>query len=306
MKAVITGISGFVGRHLAEHLRSGGDDVLGTALHAAEADVGSPTVVWDVSDRLPDEARRRIAEFAPDVIYHLAAISIPRDCGDAAPTPKAEQINVAGVGRVVELVQSLPRPPRLIFTSSSHVYAAADPANPLVAESHPIAPRNAYGRTKWAAEQLCREAHRQGRLDVVIVRSFAQSGPGMDRRLMLAEWAAQLVRGGDAPIEVVSQDVTIDFLDVRDGVRAFRLLAERGTAGEAYNVGAGKPRTTGDVLRLMLEQAGDHRPVRELRPGKRSDPVADVAKLQAATGWTPQVPIEQTVADVLADWRRRL
>jgi GDP-4-dehydro-6-deoxy-D-mannose reductase len=122
---------------------------------------------------------------------------------------------------------------------------------------------------------------------------------------MLAEWAAQLVRGGDAPIEVISQDVTINFLDVRDAVRAFRLLAERGTAGETYNVGSGTPRTTGEILRRMLEQTGDRRAVRELRPGKRSDPVADITKLKAATGWSPQIPIEQTIADVLADWRRR-
>jgi GDP-4-dehydro-6-deoxy-D-mannose reductase len=305
MKAVVTGISGFVGKHLAAHLQAAGDEVLGTVLHRPAAESVPPVVAWNVADPAPDDVRRRVAEFAPDVIYHLAAVSIPRDCGDAEPTAEAERTNVGGVGRVLELARSLVRRPRVVFTSSSHVYAEVDLATPLIAETHSLAPRNAYGRTKLAAERLCREAQAAGDLDIVIVRSFTQSGPGMDARLMLAEWAAQFVRGGEAPIEVVSLDVTIDFLDVRDSVRALPLLAERGAAGEAYNVGSGTPRTTGEILRLMREQAGDGRPVRELRPGRRSDPIADIGKLQAATGWSPQIPVERTIADVLEDWRRR-
>jgi GDP-4-dehydro-6-deoxy-D-mannose reductase len=123
---------------------------------------------------------------------------------------------------------------------------------------------------------------------------------------MLAEWTVQLLRGGDQPVDVASLDVTTDVLDVRDGVRALRLLAQRGAGGETYNLGSGVSRTTGDVFRLLRKHFDEAREVRQLRPGRRYDPIADVAKLRAAVGWSPQIPLEQTVADVVSDWRRRL
>lgn len=305
MRALITGISGFVGSHLAEHLRACGDAVLGT-ITSSPSTADAPTVAWNIAEEPNAATRRQIESFAPDVIFHLAALSILRDCGDAEPTPQAIAVNVDGVRHVLDLAGSLPRRPRIVFTSSSHVYRPVDPANPQVAESSPVEPRSAYGKTKWAAEQLCREAVCDSGLDVVVVRSFAQSGPGMDSRLMLAEWAAQFARGGEQPIDVASLDVTIDFLDVRDAVRALRLLAMQGVAGETYNLGSGVPRTTGEIFALLRRAAGVDRGVRELRPGRRSDPIADVARLQSLTGWRPEIAPEQTVADVLEDWRRRI
>lgn len=310
MRAFITGITGFVGTHLAEHLQAVGDEVLGTSRSGqarGRTSVGftAPILTWDVGDRPDESLRRTVAEFDPDVVYHLAALSIPRDCGADEPTPPAVRTNVEGVRRVLELAEALPRRPRFVYTSSSRVYAPVDPAAPIVAETHPLAPPTAYGKTKLAGERLCREARRRSGLDVVVARPFSQSGPRMDERLMLAEWAAQFLRGGREPIVVASLDVTIDFLDVRDGVRALRLLAERGAAGETYNVGSATPRTTREIYQLLCGRFDEVREVREFSPGRRTDPIADVTKLRAATGWTPQIPPEQTVADVVADLRRR-
>lgn len=302
MRAFITGITGFVGRHLRDHLNAEGDDVLGSSRKLDSAAVG--LVEWDVSAPLPDAARREVAAFAPDVIFHLAAISIPRECGESEPTALAQRVNVDGVRNVLDAAAGLPHPPRIVFMSSSHVYAAVAPSAPPVAETHPIEPRTAYGKTKWAAEELCRQA--SARLsEIVVVRSFTMSGPGQDGRLMLAEWADQFVAGGTEPIRVVSLESTIDFLDVRDGVRALRAIALRGATGDVYNLGSGVPRLSGEIFRLMQEQTGDHRPVIESRPGRRSDPIADVTRLRDAVGWSAQIAPARTVADVLEDRRKR-
>jgi len=310
MKAVVTGISGFVGSHLAEHLQAAGDAVLGivrppapvgnTAVHdAADGRLG-----WDVGDAAPTTTLEQIALFKPDVIYHLAAMSIPRLCGETQPTPAAIRANVDGVRNVLELAATLPRSPRVVFTSSSRVYAPVDCGDPFVAESSRLDPQTGYGRTKLVAEQLCRDAAVRHGLDVVVVRSFTQSGPRMDSRLMLAEWARQFLSPDAMQIEVASLDATIDFLDVRDGVRALRLLAEHGVAGETYNVGSGVPRTTREVFDMLRAAFDDRRPVRELRPGRRCDPIADVTKLQSAAAWSPYIAAAQTVADVVAELRR--
>lgn len=312
MRAFITGMTGFVGRHLCDHLLAEGDEVLGshrgrtTQTDALASSDDSSTLTWDVALGPPsDEVRRRIEAFAPNVLYHLAAVSVPRDCGIDEPTPAAVQTNVEGVRHVLEFARSLTHRPRVVFLSSSHVYAPAAPDQRLIPESHPTVPRNAYGRTKLAAEEVCREFQARDGLDVVIVRSFTQSGPGQDVRLMLAEWAEQFVRGDAAKIEVVSLDVSIDFLDVRDAVRALRAISLHGARGGVYNLGSGISRTTGEVFELLRRQADDRRPVHELRPGRRSDPIADVKLLQALTGWSPRIPPAQTVADVLEDRRKR-
>ena len=312
MRAFITGASGFVGRHLQGHLQAEGDAVLGSAQKLEPNDDAASIVEWDLNGSPSAACQSRVEEFAPDVLFHLAAISIPRDCGDVEPTSAAQRVNVDAVGRIIDFAASLPRPPRIVFMSSSHVYAAVAIDAPVVAETYPIGPRSAYGKTKWAAEELCRRAatdlHAAGKSapEIVIIRSFTMSGPGQDGRLMLAEWADQFVAGGTEPIRVVSLDAVIDFLNVRDGVRALRAIALRGAAGSVYNLGSGVPRTSGEILRLMQEQTGDRRPVIELRPGRRSDPIADVTRLRTAADWSPQIPPEQTVADVLADRRNRI
>ena len=320
MRAVVTGITGFVGSHLAEHLRAAGDECLGIVRASpGVADARAPRgelpaavraarlVPWDLSSAdVDEELLRRLDDFAPEVVFHLAALSIPADCGTDAPTPAAAATNVDGTARVLRLARSLRRRPRVVFASSSHVYGAVSPQAPVVDEDTPCAPRSAYGRTKLAAEQVVSEAAAGDGSDVVIVRSFIQAGSRQDSRLMLPQWAAQFVRGGLGPIDVVSLDVAIDLLDVRDAVRALRLVALHGRSGGTYNLGSGVARTTGEVFDRLRRAADSTREARPLRPGARCEPIADVRRLQAATGWRPEIPLERTVADVLDDWRARL
>ncbi len=314
-RALITGIPGFAGSFLAEHLLGCGDAVLGCSPDGAW-EKNSPAalqqqvelVAWNLGteEGIPARARRHIERFAPDWIFHLAAISVPEDCGSDRPTPEAAAVNVDGTRRVAELAASLQGRPRLVFTSSSHVYAPVDPASPRVDEDAPLGPKRAYGRTKLAAEREVGRAIEQHGCDAVIARSFQHTGPRQNTRMMLSQWAEQFARGGDRPVEVHTRDAQIDFTDVRDVVRAYRLLAEHGRCGAVYNVGSGISRRTGDILDLLREMADPSRPVVEVRPGFKQDPIADASRLARATGWRAEIPLEKTVADTLCWWRKQV
>jgi len=314
MKALITGITGFVGGHLARHLLDAGDEVLGVSQNGvwpAGFDLPVPLVRCDLADDLEPAFAASVEAFAPDVIFHLAALSIPLDCGATAsevggePNVAAWNMNVTGVERLLRLVDRLAKRSRVVFTSSSHVYGTVNVDRPVVDEESPCVPRTAYGRTKLAAEDLCYRAVREAEADVVVVRSFPQAGGRQDPRLVLAEWSQALA--GDVPELLVGNDsVTVDLVDVRDAVRALRLLALHGASGSAYNVGSGTMRTTGELLSLLQRTAGDSRPVRARSHERRSDPVADIRRLQAATGWKPEIPIERTVEVVWNYWRERI
>ncbi len=311
-RALITGSSGFVGGHLAEHLLACGDQVLGVAPAAPPPATGRPlpegvaSVLFDLTaaDPFPPESRRQIRDFAPTHIYHLAAISVPQECGQQEPSPLAWQINVAGVERVLQLALQLPLVPRLFFTSTSHVYQPVNREAPYVDEQAPQGPINAYGRTKWAAEQLLLEAARKDQAEVVIVRSFKHTGPGQGPQMMVPEWAAQFVAGAD-PVVIRSRSSYLDLCDVRDVVRAYRLLAEKGQSGEAYNVGSGLNRSSGEIFDCLQKLADPNRRMTEIRPMFKQEPIADISKIHRHCDWQPQIALEQTLTDTLGWWQQR-
>ena len=313
MKALITGITGFAGGFLAEHLLACGDQVLGCSRSGRWSDWAGAglrrlqLLSCDVGDRagIAAQARRQIADFAPDSIYHLAALSVPVDCGTAEPTERAIEVNVGGTVRVLELAAGLRPKPRVLVISTSHVYGGATQERQVLDEAAPAAPRRGYGKTKWMAEQRAVQARSEHKLDVLIVRSFQHTGPRQEPRLMLPEWAAQFVRD-EGPVRVKHLNTWIDLSDVRDVVRAYRLLAERGETQGTYNVGSGVARRTGDILDILRRLAGPHREIVEQQPGEeRCDPIADIRRLQAATGWRPEIALEQTVRDTLEYWRNQ-
>jgi GDP-4-dehydro-6-deoxy-D-mannose reductase len=309
---LITGISGFAGGFLAEHLMACGDAVLGASFDGAWEQNSAPALAgrvelisWDLArpDGLGDESRRQVVEFQPDCIYHLAALSVPDECGDDRPTPLAVSINVDGTRRVLELAASLPSPPRAVAISSSHVYAPVSATAWRVDEAAPIAPARGYGQTKLAAEEEVRRAVSRQGIDAVVVRPFQHAGPRQNAKMMLSQWARQFAAGGSAPIRVQTLDAFIDLTDVRDVVRAYRLLAEHGRRGEVYNVGSGVRRRSGDVLEMLRRMADSSQPVVESNPGVKQDPIADITRLRQTTGWQPNISLETTLADTLAWWR---
>ncbi len=249
------------------------------------------------SDETSQSLSRVVRDFAPDCVYHLAAISVPSECGGAEPTPRAIAANADGTRRALEW--AAPLSIRVLVVSTSHVYAQPSSGDVRAREDDPLRPKNAYGKTKLMAERITLELARAGQVDAVIARAFQHTGPRQGGSMMLPEWAAQLASGADT-ITVRNRDTWIDLSDVRDVVRAYRLLMERGLGGEIYNVGSGVPRRTGDILDQLIQVSGRTVSVEEKSPGERFDAIAEITKLQQATGWRPEVPVEQTVQDVWA------
>jgi GDP-4-dehydro-6-deoxy-D-mannose reductase len=315
MKAFITGITGFAGGFLAEHLLASGDRVLGCSARAAwpewatpELHAGVELLPWDLGNEggLTEDDRQRIKAFAPDCIYHLAALSVPQDCGRDEPTSSAMAVNVEGTVAVLDLAASLPFAPRVLFTSTSHVYAPVTPNQYRVDETAPVAPRGGYGISKLAAEDRIRQATGRSRdgPKVVIARSFQHTGPRQKLRpLMLTDWANEFTKRSSGPVVVKNSNTWIDLSDVRDVVRAYRLLIERGEPGSVYNVGSGARRRTGDVLDILAKYAGPDRPIDVKSRQERHDPIASNRKLVACTHWQPEIPLERTVQDFFDYWR---
>lgn len=313
MKAFITGMAGFVGSHLLEHLLDCGDRVIGSALDSqwdaatASRDVRAVELLgWDLRSEPSRSVRKSLAEFSPDCIYYLAAVSIPQHCGEEEPTELARQVNVEGTERVLELAASLPSNPRVLVVSSSYVYGKANPAAPRVDELTPLAPHRGYGKSKFAAEQLALAAVAAGKVDCVIARPFNHTGPRQTPEMMLPQWAQQFAADDRKPINVHTLDAWLDLTDVRDVVRAYRLLIEHGETGSIYNVGGGVMRRSGDVFRRLHDLAGGNREYHETMPGLRQQTIADCTKLHRATRWRPEIPLWRTIEDTLAYWQHRM
>ena len=313
-RVLITGISGFVGGFLAEHLLEVGDLVAGCSPDGAWLP-GSPRSVrdrmemigWDLASPgdVAEQTRRRIEQFRPDVLYHLAALSVPEDCGDQQPTARATAVNVDGTRRVLEVAVSLPTRPRVLFVSSSQVYAPVTRQSPRVDENAPLGPKHGYGLTKLLAEREVARAVQKHACDAIIVRAFQHAGPRQDPRMMLSQWAQQFTSGRSDPVKVYTRDAQIDLTDVRDVVRAYRLLVLHGRRGQTYNVGSGSSRRSGDVLEILRQLADPGRQIIETRPGFKQDPIAEIVRLVRTTGWQAAIPLKQTVSDTLSWWRRQ-
>ena len=213
-------------------------------------------------------------------------------------------VNVGGTRAVLVLARSLHPHPRVLVVSSAHVYAPVSPDRPRVTENAPLGPTGAYGVTKLQAEQLCWEAV-DGGLEVIVARAFQHAGPRQLPKFMLPEWAVQFVRSDNEPIRVVTLNSYNDLSDVRDIVRAYRMLLDCPHTRGVYNVGSGRNVRSGDVFERLVQLTGRQTGVVEQHPGRRQHPIADCTRIMADTAWSPVIPLDQTLIDTLADFRRR-
>lgn len=311
MKAVITGITGFAGSHLAETLLAWGDQVLGLSRNAHWPDHLPATltdaielVPWDIRQPPSPQLQDQLAQWQPDCCYHLAAISIPADCGRTDPTQAAIECNINGTQHVLDLLNKLPQPARLLFTSSNHVYATVTPENAIVAEDAAVDPESAYGKTKLAAETLVQQAVQDQQLNAFIVRSFQHTGPRQQPRMMVPEWARQFAQP-TGTIQVRNLDTYLDLSDVRDVVEAYRCLMDTATTGSIFNIGTGMAIGSGQVCEYFQQLMPEPRTVQETSPGRRQHPIADITKLQQTIDWQPKIELAQTVQDTLNYWIQR-
>jgi GDP-4-dehydro-6-deoxy-D-mannose reductase len=292
--AYVTGSLGFVGRWLCQHLAACGDEVVGV-----DADV-------DVTD--PDALRESMVAVSPEVVYHLAGLAhVGRSWEDPFPT---FTVNALGTLSVLEAAARCSPMPKVIVVSSAEVYGAA--GSEPVTEEAPLRPLSPYAASKAAAEICAIEEHLGRGLPVVTARPFNHVGPGQSPDFVVAALARRIVeaeRKGWAEIAVGNLDAERDFTDVRDVVRAYRLLAEHGRPGEPYNVASGRSVAISYVAERLAELA--LHPVKLVRDPTLVRPVevpvllGDASKLAAATGWQPLIPLETTLTDVLEYWRAR-
>ena len=277
MRALVTGVSGFVGGHLAEHLLDAGDLVVGLSasgrwpegLAAVARSVRNERC--DLADVAEADLIELIARKRPEVIYHLAAQANPQ--ASVADPRGTWALNLGGTLNLLEAVKGSGQRPRVVLVGSGVSYGNPGPEHLPVSEACPLRPNNPYAASKAAADLLGIQHHLAHGTDVVMVRPFNHAGPRQSPSYVLGGLARQVaeVEAGRRPrVEVGNLDVVRDFTDVRDVVRAYRLLATRGQAGEVYNLGTGR--------------------------GTR---LADASRLRAATGWEPRLAIAQTLADML-------
>jgi GDP-4-dehydro-6-deoxy-D-mannose reductase len=298
MRAAVTGSSGFVGSHLVPFLRSHGDDVVTIDR------TGTPSV--DVTDAA--EVRDVLRAARPAAVYHLAALS---HVGRSWDEPEAVfRVNALGALNVLRASADA-GVDRVLVAGSADVYGVVGPEDLPLTEEAPIRPVTPYGASKAAADVLALQAFLGDGLGTLRVRAFNHTGPGQSTSMVvpgLAQRIADAERDEGNKVSVGRVDVVRDLSDVRDVVRAYRLLVEHGTPGESYNVCSGHGVSVREVADAML--ATSEAPLElvvdpELvRPVDVPRLVGDPTRLHAATGWEPEIPLEQTLRDVLEDARQ--
>jgi GDP-4-dehydro-6-deoxy-D-mannose reductase len=312
-RVLITGASGFAGGHLVAACLEAGDEVVALSRSGAVPGGGShglgvELVATDLLDASVTHAA--VAAARPDVIYHLAALAhVGRSWAEPGTTLARNQ---AIDHNVLEAVRSEARDAVLVAVSSGEVYGP--PESLPVDERAPLRPQNPYAVSKATGDLLAgfyADAHG---LRVVRPRAFNHAGPGQPPIYALASFTRQVAAGleaGDKPIRLVTgnPDSRRDFTDVRDVVRAYRLLAETGVPG-IFNVCTGSSASPRELLAALSRAAGvevEH----EIDPALvRAHEVIEIRgspkRLRESTGWEPQIPLEQTLADTVAWWRNEI
>ena len=299
MKAIVTGSSGFVGRHLVPYLCACGDEVVPIDHN------GAPAV--DVTDAV--EVRSVLQTARPDAVYHLAALSHVGKSWDAPET--VFRVNAVGALHVLRACADA-GVGRVLVAGSADVYGTVFEEDLPLTEDAPVRPITPYGASKAAADVLALQAFLGDGLPTLRVRAFNHTGPGQSTSMLvpgLAQRVADAERSGGSKVDVGNLDVVRDLSDVRDVVRAYRLLVEHGEAGEVYNVCSGRGVSVRDVADTMLSMSDAPLELvvdpELVRPVDVPRLVGSAARLHAATGWTPEIELERTLADVLADARGR-
>lgn len=311
MRVLLTGASGFAGRFVAEALVAGGHQVEGLArTPSVQRAAQVPFHAVDVRDT--GALRAVVAAVAPDAVVHLAAIAQP---GAAEADPAlAYDVNLGGTLALLAAMRAASARPRLLLVSSGAVYGAVRAAELPVTEETPLRPLSVYGASKAAAELAALQVARAHGLDVVVARPFNHTGRGQSADYVCAALASQIAAieaGRQEPVLTVGNvDPVRDFSDVRDIAAGYVALLERGRSGTVYNLCAGDGVSVADIIAQLRSLARVPMRARIDPARRRSNDVERIVgsheRATADTGWTPRIPLIDTLAAVLEDWRQRV
>jgi GDP-4-dehydro-6-deoxy-D-mannose reductase len=302
---LVTGASGFAGSHLLEHL-AGTADLVGWSRSDPSPEIAA-LARWQRVDLLDrDQVNQAVALIRPDAIYHCAGM--PHVAESWADTTAPLAANVLGTHRLIEAVEQLRAPCRLLVTGSAQVYA---PSTEPITEDHALAPASPYALSKLAQEQLALRAA-TGTIEIIVARPFNHTGPRQKPSFLAPSVARQIAlieQGKIEPvIKVGNLDPRRDVLDVRDTVHAYALLMQAGTPGSVYNVASGVGRPVRAIVDALIARARaeirTEQDASRLRPSDIPVLVGAPNRLHTATGWRPEVTFERMLDDLLSYWRR--
>lgn len=297
---LITGQSGFVGRHVVRHA-----DTLSAGKWRA-----MPFAAHDLLD--PASLDNWLADNCPAAVIHLAGQTfVPEAFRNPA---KTLQVNLLGTLNLLQALKRRGFRGTFLYVSSGDIYGQVPPERLPITEIWLPKPRNPYAVSKLAAEHLCLQwSFSEPDWRIMVARPFNHAGPGQTADFLLPSMARQLVRvrqGLQPPqVQVGDVDVSRDFLDVRDVVQAYFQLLEHGRSGEIYNVCSGQEQNIRELIMQMTDLAGVNVTLKQdpdrLRQGEQRRVVGCNAKLCGHTGWQPRISITTTLHDVLRDWEER-
>ena len=303
MKALITGSRGFVGGYLRRELEQHGYSVIGLDLAADDQ-----TLAADLCSA--QQMRDVLKQTQPDVIFHLAgqanvALSwqIPQ---------KTFELNVLGMINLLEAVRLEQPKAKIVGIGSSDQYGNLGEAGQNVTEETMLRPQTPYAVSKKAQEEIALVYSRVYGMSVCMTRSFNHAGAGQKRGFMIPDFASGIAAVEQRRAEYLSVgnlSAKRDFTHVRDVVRAYRLIAERGRSGEVYNIGSQIVYSAQEILDRLCAMANREIPVRQdpakMRPSDTPVICCDHSKLTRDTGWMPEISMDETLAEVLKEWRNR-
>ncbi len=314
MRIFITGATGFAGSHLVKNLAAAGHEIFSlvheeTSHQPLQQNEQVRLISGDLLHK--ESLETAVTQARPDVVYHLAGQAYPARSWQQPGLTLA--VNSVGTANLLQAVVGYGRP-RVLVVTSAEIYGEIQPEELPITEQTLPAPNHPYGVSKWAAGMLVPLFWERYQLPVVEARPFNHIGPHQSLGFVVPDFASQLaeIQAEKRPnrMMVGNLEAMRDFTDVRDVVRAYELLAEKGEPGETYLICSGQPVKIETVLQKLIEIAGievvvEHDPER-MRPSDTPCLYGSYAKLMAQTGWKPDYSLEESLKDILADWFERV
>jgi GDP-4-dehydro-6-deoxy-D-mannose reductase len=313
LKVFITGATGFVGCHLINLLSSSFECLIfGTSFPEKPGPDDKKKNIVYLDIRSEEEISEAVKKAQPDWILHLAAVSNVKLSWEKRK--EALETNLMGTFYLFEAVRRFVPQARVLFVSSSDVYGTLSPVKKALREEDTFHITSPYAFTKVSGEILSKFYAQIEEMNITIARSFPHTGPGQSSDFVCSDWACQIARIekglAEPTIKVGAIEVKRDFSDVRDVVKAYALLIQKGKRGEVYNVCSGKAVSLKEVLDILLSYSSKKIEVKvdSQRLRKVDIPVllGGNQKIKAETSWEPQIPLKQSLYDLLQYWRSNL